>query len=482
MPRRPQGNIPLLELDAESAVPLYRQLVEALRQAILTGRLAEQTRLPSTRSLAQDLAVSRSTVVTAYEQLISEGYLLSRSGSGTVVPAGLALLDFESTGGSPPGAGTGPPRASTAARPPAPFRPGIPALDEFASSAFGRIMRRVFGSAGPELFTAGAPQGDTMLRECIARHLRGSRKVRCSPEDIIVTSGAQEALSLAFDVVTVVGDEVWMENPGYSGARAAAEVTGARPVPVPVDRDGMIVSEGIRRWPAARGAYVTPSHQFPTGGTLALTRRLELLEWAARERRYVIEDDYDSEFRLEGRPLPSLQGLDQEGRVIYVGTFSKSLSPGLRLGFLVLPPALFERACRMKEDRTGPQPPWLQRTAAVFMEEGHFARHVRRTRALYRDRRDALRSAAASQLDGVGRLREPTGAMHAVLDLPAGSDPVAVAHRARAAGIEVLPLSYFVVPPDEVTDAALLLGFGGYAPAAIRRGIAGLRQAIEAEG
>ncbi|MEM7414879.1 MAG: PLP-dependent aminotransferase family protein [Gemmatimonadota bacterium] len=466
MVRRRAGSFPLLELDAESGLPLHRQLTEALRQAIRAGRIDGGARLPSTRSLADDLGVSRSTVVKAFEQLKAEGYLESRIGSGTTIPHGLVQ-----EGAIPPSKPGGGSREAVDLELPLPLRPGIPALDEFANSAFGRIVRRVLNDLGAEVLTTGAHAGDAELRAAVARHLRSNRGVRCHADDIIVTTGSQEGLSLAFEVMAARDDEVWIENPGYFGARNAARVVGLRPRPVPVDHEGLVVSEGIRLWPRARGAYVTPSHQFPTGCLLSARRRVELLDWAHRHDAYVVEDDYDSEFRLEGRALPALQGIDEHERVIYVGSFSKSLAPAIRLGFLVLPPQLRDRALQIRIDRTGMQPLWIQRAAALFIEEGHFARHVRRTRALYRKRRDALVEAVEVCLEGRASLRTPTGSMHALLDLEVGLHAATVAHRLRRSGVIVVPADVFHADDDEGAGSSLLLGFGGYTTDAIRAAV-----------
>lgn len=467
MVRRRAGSFPLLELDSESGVPVHRQLTQALRHAIRTGRIDGGARLPSTRSLADDLGLSRSTVVKAFEQLNAEGYLESRTGSGTTVPLG--LVQEGSTPGTHPTADSG--HGTDHSELPQPLRPGIPALDEFANSAFGRIVRRVLNDLGAEVLTTGAHAGDPALRAAVARHLRSNRGVRCHADDILVTSGSQEGLSLAFEVIASRGDEIWIEDPGYFGARDAATVVGLTPRPVPVDHEGLLVADGIRLWPGARGAYVTPSHQFPTGSLLSARRRVELLEWAQRHDAYIVEDDYDSEFRLEGRALPALQGIDEHDRVVYVGSFSKSLAPAIRLGFLVLPPQLRDRALQIRVDRTGMQPLWIQRAAALFMEEGHFARHVRRTRTLYRKRRDALAEVVGTVLEGRASLRTPTGSMHALLDLEGGVSAADVAHRLSEQGVIAVPAGVFRMDPDDSNEQSLLVGFGGYSEAEIQEAV-----------
>lgn len=478
MPRRPQGSIPLLTLESTPGVPLHRRLTNALRRAILEQRLAVGARLPSTRSLAKDLDVSRSTVVAAFEQLATEGYLVGRSGSGTMVaddlPIGAPL--------SPPARPTsGAARAdpSPLTLPPRPFRPGVPAMEEFARGPFGRLLRRAWREADAGSLALGDPAGDPGLRSEVARHVRGSRHVRCAADDVVITAGAQAALGVAFATAARPGDRVWMENPGYIGARRALDAMGAVPSAVGVDREGMNVDEARERWPLAAAAYVTPSHQFPTGVVLSLSRRLQLLEWAADHERWIVEDDYDSEFRLAGRPLPALQGLDDADRVIYVGTFSKSLAPSLRLGYLIVPPRLRTRALELVRAQGGAGATWLQRAVADFLAEGHFSRHIRRTRELYRRRRDALEEAVARELSPRGaRLRAPTGAMHAVLDLPPGAPADLVARSAAERGVEAIPLRFFAIPPDHDVGNALVLGFAGYEEDALVRSVGLLKTAI----
>ncbi len=477
MPRRPQGAIPLLDLDPSRSMPLHRQLSQALREAIIEGRLAPGARLPSTRSLADDLDVSRSTVVSAFEQLVAEGVLVSRSGSGTTVADDLPLVRSPRDLRPHPGTTDGAVGSDDSG--PRPFRPGIPAVGEFRRGPFGRVLRRVWREMNDAPLCLSDPMGDPELRIAIAHHLRASRQVRCSPDDVLITAGAQEALSIAIEITTASNDQVWVEHPGYIGARRAIERRGATPVPVRVDDRGLDVEEGARRWPDAVAAYVTPSHQFPTGCVLALPRRLRLLEWAADTDGWIIEDDYDSEFRLDGRPLPSLQGLDERGRVIYVGTFSKSLAPALRIGYLLTPPGLREAALRRHRALTGGGSPWLQRSVAHFLDEGHFGRHIRRTRTLYRQRRDALCTAFDDDSPEAPRIRLPTGAMHAVLDLPPAVDAEIISRRARERRIETIPLEFFAIPPDPSPGPALVLGFAGYEPPEIRSAAAVLRGLIE---
>lgn len=365
---------PVISVDRSSAAPLHRQLYEGLREAILSGRLSAGALLPSTRELAAGLGVSRNTATSAYAQLLAEGYLEGRVGSGTYVARSLPddLLRARSgPGGEPGGAGAEvalsrrgrllaatPTTTARDAGPARAFRPGIPALDAFPFGLWRRLESRFWRRPPPGLLGYGDPAGYGPLRAGISAYLRAARAVRCSPEQVIVVSGSQQALDLAARVLLDPGDAAWVEEPGYAGARAALLGAGARLVPVPVDEEGLDVAAGARLGPDARLVHVTPSHQYPLGATMSLARRLELLGWARRSGAWVLEDDYDSEYRYAGRPLEALQGLDAEGRVIYVGTFSKVLFPSLRLGYLVLPPDLVDAfaAARELTDRHPPGP------------------------------------------------------------------------------------------------------------------------------
>ncbi|HRE28988.1 MAG TPA: PLP-dependent aminotransferase family protein, partial [Anaerolineales bacterium] len=344
----------VLQPDPQQPTALYRQLYLNLRDAILAGRLKRGARLPSTRELAVSLNISRNTVLNAFEQLLAEGYLETTPASGTFVslhlpvdkPGQRPLADSRLTHWSKlarsfrsaPALHVGD-RGSERSRA---FRAGLPALDAFPFKLWGRLVARRARHLDRALLDYQTTAGYRPLREAIAAHVTVSRQVRCTADQIVIVSGSQGALDLVARLLVDPGDPVWLEDPGYLGARGAFAGAGARIVPVPVDAEGLRVEVGRQRCIDARLAYLTPSHQFPLGVTLSLQRRLELLDWARSANAYVVEDDYDSEYRFHGRPLAALQGLDETGRVIYVGTFSKTLFPSLRLGYLILPHGLLD--------------------------------------------------------------------------------------------------------------------------------------------
>jgi len=482
-----------LMLDRGSGVPLHRQLYDRLRAAILGGRLRAGTRLPSTRALASQLGVSRNTVMGAFLQLLAEGYLEGRVGSGTYVSDSLPedLLratarvgreEEESAGRGRTLSKRGEVLASTRASTsrdrgvPRAFRPGVPALDQFPSRVWGRLASRVWRRPPRGLLGYGDPAGYRPLREEIAAYLGAARAVGCVWEQVIVVSGSQQALDLAARVLLDPGDAAWVEDPGYAGARGALISAGADIVPVPVDGEGLEVSTGIERVADARLAYVSPSHQYPLGATMSLSRRLELLAWASRAGSWVLEDDYDSEYRYTGRPLEALQGLDTEGRVIYIGTFSKVLSPALRLGYLVVPPDLVDpfTAARELADRCSPLVE--QAVLARFIAEGFFASHLRRMRVLYAERQAALVEAAARDLRELLDVRPAEAGMHLVGWLPESADDREAASRAAARGVEATALSLYGIEPSR--RGGLLLGYAAVGEQEIRTGVRRLAAAL----
>ena len=492
--RRAVVTIGMLGLDRGAGVPLHRQLYEGLREAILTGRLRPGARLPSTRTLASDLGASRNTVLAAFGQLLAEGYLAGRVGAGTTVastlPETLLRAHVEAAGAGRPGRR---PRLSrrgvllvgtrvTTTRTPAlarPFRPGLPGLDLFPFDLWARLVARRWRRVPRQLLDYGDPAGHPPLREAIAAHLREARAVRCEAAQVIVVTGAQQAVDLAARVLLDPGDTAWVEDPGYLGARGALIAAGIRLAPVPVDAEGLDVRRGSRRSPGARLVYVTPSHQYPLGVTMSLHRRLTLLEWASRSGAWILEDDYDSEYRYAGRPLAALQGLDTAGRVIYAGTFSKVLFPSLRLGYLVVPPELVDAfvAARALADRHSPSV--TQAALADFIDGGHFARHVRRTRALYAERQAALVRAVRRTLGGLLEVSPSEAGMHLLGWLPAGVDDEAASRTALARDVDAPPLSGFRTrPPRAGERGGLVLGYAAYTPREIDDACARLAAAL----
>jgi GntR family transcriptional regulator/MocR family aminotransferase len=477
----------LIRLDARSAAPLHEQIFEGVRSRILAGDLARGTQLPSSRQLAAELGVARTTVLQAFEALTAEGYIVTRAASSTrVAPELPDDLDLDGRGGGA-GRGVRPPRLSQVARrlrsvpagaprfPGAPraFRPGAPALDLFPTAVWARTVARCHARASAALLDGSDPAGHPALRKAIAAHVSAARGVRCEPAQVFITGGTQLAFDEILRLVVDPGDTVWIENPGYLGARRAVFAAGGRPAAIPVDGDGLDVAAGIARAPRARAVVLAPSHQYPLGVTLSLTRRMTLLRWAHRARAIVIEDDYDSEFRYRGRPLTALHGLDDGGCTVYVGTFSKTMFPGLRIGFLVAPPALVDVVAASRS--TPPAAALDQAALAAFLADGHFARHVRRMRVVYRERSEALLDALAAECGGAHDPSPSETGMQLWARLRAGSD-VAVRDAAAARGIEIGALSdYFVGRPRA---SGLVFGFGGVRPAALRTGAQRLAQAI----
>jgi GntR family transcriptional regulator/MocR family aminotransferase len=497
MPRRRTSSSPvaLIPLDGRARAPLYEQLADGLRSAILEGKLAPGGALPAARVLATDLDVSRTTVLEAYAQLQSEGYLETLPRSATRVKRALpdALLRAPAhtrRGDDPPALAAAPssppPRLSARGRrmvaaemrpmlegrKVAPLLAAGPAVDLFPHALWERLSRRRWGKAR-RLLGYGDRLGYAPLREAIAEHVSLARGVRCTPDQVIVVNGSQQALDLVARVLFDAGDAMWVEDPGYLGARSAFRAAGVQLVPVPVDDDGLLVATGIKRAPRARGAYVTPSRQYPTGGSLSAGRRLELLAWAAKVGAWVIEDDYDSEFRYASRPLPSMQGLDATDRVAYVGTFSKTLFPALRLGYLVVPEALAPSLAAAREISGLHAPLVEQAVLSDFLREGHYVRHVRRMRLVYEERRDVLVQALARECGDRLRVGPHDGGMHLTAWLPRGMHDVEVATRLREHGVLCTPLSQFRLRRS--TQGGLLLGYAGY-------GRAEIEQAVEVVG
>ena len=484
-----------LALDHASSTPLYQQLYEELRRAMLTEQCPAGTKLPSTRLLASELGISRNTVLNAFEQLMAEGYLETQHGSGTFVAQALPEELLGVPGGAPQSPGPvreGAPIAQVGARllsavprmpgplvpqarrKPRAFRQGVPALDAFPHALWGRFLGRCWRRSAYELLNYGEHKP---LCEAIAAYLGAGRGVRCTAEQVVVVTGSQQGLDLVARVLLNPGDAAWIEDPGYSGAYGALLGSGAAVVPVPVDAEGLDVAAGRERCPGARLAFVTPSHQFPLGVTMSLKRRLELLEWASRANAWILEDDYDSEYRYVGRPLAALQGLDREKRVIYLGTFSKVMFPALRLAYLVVPPHLVDAFYAARLFATMFPPLLEQAVLAEFIAEGHFARHIRRMRALYAERQATLVEAARRKLGGLLDVPPAEAGMHLVGWLPDGVDDQTASQRATAHGVDAFPLStYYLETPRR---SALLLGYTAVNEEEIEYGVSRLARALK---
>ncbi|MFI5913041.1 PLP-dependent aminotransferase family protein [Dactylosporangium sp. NPDC051541] len=433
---------------------IYRQL----RDAILDGRLRPGERVPPSRELARDLAVARNTVAAAYDRLVGDGFLAGRAGAGTFVtyhqeapivrraPAGplRPSQKFLSLPAEPPPAA--PARYD--------LRIGHPDGTLFPRATWRRLLSRAVAESAHTRDPAGLPA----LRAAIARHVGLSRSVRAGAQDVVVTAGAQQAMDLVARVLIEPGTVVAVEEPGYRPVRRLFQSHGAQVVGVPVDADGLVVDAIPGK---TRLVYCTPSHQHPLGTAMTLPRRTALLAWAQEHRAAIVEDDYDSEFRYSDRPLEPLQSLDRAGRVIYVGSFAKTLLPSLRLGFLVAPEALLPalRDARRIADWHGE--PAAQAALAAFIDEGLLQRHLRRCRGVYAARHDLVVRAAQGPLAPWFTLLPASAGLHVALR---GRGPVDLA-ALRAAGVAADPLEHFYAEPRAVPDHGLVIGYGGIATA-----------------
>lgn len=475
-----------IALDPRSNAPIYRQIYARIRGAILSGTLPPGTRLPSWNALAGELGVARGTVRAAYDWLAGEGYIRGEGAAGTRVNIGFrrealakAPRAYEGTladdGAVDP---RGDPDLAPWGMAPRLFQVGMPALDVFPRNLWSRIVGRHARSLAPQAMVYQDPAGYPPLREAIARYLAIARGVVCAPEQIFITAGYTGALDLITRALLRPRDAVWFEDPGYRRARQGLELAGARLVPVAVDGEGLIVKRGIAAAPKARFAVVTASHQAPLGMPLSLPRRLALLAWAAQSGGWIVEDDYYGEFQFRGQPVSALKSLDQADRVLYVGTFSKVLMPSLRLGYIVAPAALAPRLHRIAGLLAPSQALLAQLSVAEFLAEGHFARHIRRMRRLYRERREALVAALADQVGPDWEIGLQESGMHLLARLPPGTDDVALAGKVAAAGLGPVALSPWAIKARY--GPGLLLGFANIPAAHAGRAAAQLARALRA--
>lgn len=461
-------------------LPQNRQLYRALRELILQGRLQGGQRLPSSRQLATILQIARNTVLYAFEQLQAEGYLLTRHGAGSYVAE--TLPDP-----SPLGDATGQPDVEAAPGPylsrrvqqvlgglqmrgfmrertPA-FLPGVPELAQFPHLLWQRIWQRKQRQVPRDWLGYTRAGGHEGLKQVLCDYLRLTRALNCSPEQILITSGTQQSLDLLARALADPGDVAWMEEPGYGGASAALTAAELCLCPVPVDEEGLCWEGGD--YPAPRLIYVTPSHQYPLGSVMSLSRRRSLLHYAAQHQSWILEDDYDSEFRYDGAPLAALQGLDRAQRVIYMGTLSKACYPGLRLAYLVLPQALVEPLTRLQA-RLLREPDYVkQATLAEFIAEGHLASHIRRMRQLYAARQQLLLSCISEGMEAQAVLQGGQGGLHVICPLPLGSPERQLAQHLQQLQVQTPPLgSFHLAAPQQ---AGLVLGYAGVHENDIRR-------------
>jgi GntR family transcriptional regulator / MocR family aminotransferase len=474
----------------DSGTPLYRWLYDELCTAILAGHLRPGARLPATRDLAMQYGLSRPTIVTAFEQLRSEGYVEGRVGSGTYVSETLPdeLLQAPRT---KPTTQTHrrkialsayarrlQPRVRTESRSVRAFRASQPALDAFPMNLWAKVAARRLRRVSTHLLAGGDALGYRPLREAVADYLNTSRGVKCSADQVLIISGVRQALDRTAHLLLNPGDPVWMEEPGYPAAAAAFWAVGAKIVPVPVDSEGLNLDAALRRGgDRPRLVYVTPAHQFPLGMTMSLGRRLSLLEWARRSRTIIFEDDYDSEYRYSGRPIPALQGLDRAAVVIFAGSFTDVLFPALRLAYLVVPADMVDIFAAAESVSTHHPPLIDQAILCDFISEGHFARHVRRMRELYAERLSVLLDSSRERLAGLLEIPPVEAGLRTVGWLHGGRSAERAARAAAEHNVEVVPLSQYAW--GRVRRDGLVLGFAAVDGRELRRGVEQLAQALE---
>ncbi|SDZ61998.1 PLP-dependent aminotransferase family protein [Pseudomonas sp. NFIX28] len=481
-----------IELDRANAIPLYRQLYLQIRKQILGGRIQGGVRLPSTRTLSKELALSRITILNAFDQLIAEGFLASRTGAGTYVGTeweGRVLADAD--------AQRQPPRLSDLSQSmlslrsnhfqgvsyadwapgsPTSFLPSHSTYETFPQHIWRRLMNRHLHTPSKAMLGYGELQGLQALRQAIAEYVFDARGIDCDAGQVVIISGAQQAFNLLGMLLLNPQDSVWMEDPGHIAARIALQAQGAVVVPLRIDDQGIDIQQGLAQCPDARLVFTTPSRQHPLGVTMSHARRQELIDWAARNQSWVIEDDCDGEFRYHGRPLPALYAMDQWARVIHVGTFSKALFPSLRLGYVILPQALVEPFCTLRAVMDRSPPTLLQAVTADFMREGHFLGHVRRMRTLYQARQQALVEQLRQQLGDFLSFTPVDAGMHLIAWLPPQLDDSTVARELARHNIHTYALSDYCMA--HALPPALLIGFAGTPEHQARERVEALARAL----
>lgn len=458
----------ILPLDTSAATPFYRQIYVRFRGLIGSGVLKPGDRIPPARALATELGLARGTIEAAYSLLAAEGYIQARGQAGTIValdlkpPVPVAALP------SPSDATV----SSTRFRPDSilPFQMGLPALDEFPRKVWARLSARYARAMQPLDMVHPPVHGSPELRTQIAAYLQVSRGINCSPSQVFLTSGYRHTLALIAHALLKSRDRVWLENPGYPPSRELLTQIGIPTIPVPVDDDGMVVSDALKLAPKARAAIVTPAHQSPLCVSLSLSRRWALLDWASHNNSWIIEDDYDGEYRYVSRPLPALKSLDRDGRVLYAGTFSKVLFPSIRLAYLVVPENQVERFEHISRIFAGGNPGLTQAIITAFIREGHFARHIQRMRKLYALRRDAAASALQSILGDYMDINSQPGGMHLILRLRGKRSDRKVVARMQEIGLYGEALSDWTVGRNGTP--ALLLNFTNIGSRSTAEGLA----------
>jgi GntR family transcriptional regulator/MocR family aminotransferase len=488
----PQIFMPFIRLNRQHAAPLYSQLYEQIKQAIFNGHLKAGERMPATRTLSQELSVSRNSVFQAYEQLVLEGFLEGKKGDGTYV---MQLHNMQRA--SAPAQAPQKKRTALAdtvqykdaslsdaillgdssLEPPLPFQSCVMDMQHFPVKVWARIAAGIYRNLHRIYLGYLDTQGYLPLRQALADYLRVNRSIVCSPDQVLIVNGSRQAINLAAQLLLKKGDQCWMEDPGYRSARAALTRWGGVVCPVPLTGYGLDIDYGIQHYPHARLAYVTPSHQYPIGGTLPLNERLKLLQWAAKHQMWILEDDYDSEFRYNGRPVPALKGLDDKGHVIYIGTFSKVLFPALRIGYMVLPTAEMARQFKKLKSTIDRQSPVIdQAIVAQFMQEGHFARHLRKMRTLYRKQQDELLQLLEKHVSKYINIAPSDTGIHLIGWLKQSCHMELLLQKAAAAGIIVQPVSDYTIRFKQ--PQGLLLGFTGFRKTEMEEAVLKLKRVL----
>lgn len=454
-------------IDRASPVPIFEQICAAIRGQAVSGELKAGETLPATRTLATELGVSRSTIVTAYDQLVAEGYVQGVRGSGyTLCPMGAVELATADQDGSWD-------QADDVPTVPKPFRAGQPDMRLFPYAQWAKTVSRVCRTNPRAMLTVSSQMGNFALRKAIARHVRDWRGIDASPHQILITAGSGDALEICMQTLTQRGDRIALEDPGYWPLRGFAAVLGLTPTFLGVDGQG---ASAASLDAGTRMTVLTPSHQFPLGGAMSPNRRLEFIAWAQEHDSWIVEDDYDSEFRYAGRPIPAMAGFDQLSRTIYIGSFSKIFSNSLRLGYLVVPDTVLGRF-KSGLERFGVKASSMpQQALAEFMESGEFYRHLRRMRRIYSERRLVLVNALASDFSEFGTFTDHHAGMQVAFHLKPKFPDVQIAKAARSAGLTVQSLSQFGTPHLGLNG--LLLGFCGFSPEELRPALATLQTVL----
>ncbi|MDP9588745.1 UNVERIFIED_ORG: GntR family transcriptional regulator/MocR family aminotransferase [Shinella zoogloeoides] len=475
---------------SHAAMPLHARIQRAIRQLIVDGALGPGKPLPASRTLAKSLGVSRDTVEAAYAQLHAEGFIDRRVGSGTFIAEMMEFAPVQRLSRRDAVARNQPPKLSKRGAAifrsggvremmvPQPFAHGVPEIRTFPLRLWERLERQVRKEASAPTLFHGDPQGTEPLRRAIADYVNLERGARATADRVLILTSSQQAMSLCANILLDPGDRIFIEDPAYYGARKAFDAAGLECLPVRVDRQGIVVDQIIAEQRKAKAVSLTPSHQFPTGATLSLDRRLALIDWASKHQAWIIEDDYDSEFHYAGKPTACMQGLDPHDRTVYIGTFTKSLFPGLRIGYVVLPPQLVKPMTVARTLLDGHSAPMPQLTLARFMEGGHFGAYVRTMRGIYAERRDVLVDLVQKHLSDFAEPRVPIGGLQMPCLLTGNLSERTAIDAGRRVGIELLGLSALYATSD--TRAGFLMGFAAYTPTEIEHSVKKLANAFRA--